>query len=290
MIAGLVRQRFAGLVQRVRGRLAHIRVRAVQRVESEFRRFQSYSSDAGAPSLVVSLTTFPARASSVWMVIESLLDQTHRPGRIVLVLSTEEFPRRRLPRRLPSLLRRGVEVLWVEENTRSYKKYAPVRARYPKATIIVVDDDALYQSHLVEALITASAVYPGAVIGCRGRHMVQQDEVWAPYVTWPLVGATTTANVVLTGVGGTLFPPNLASDPTLTDTMTAMALAPMADDLWFWAANRSGGVMQVCLGLLTFQPLARCNSGPHLWTSNQDANDSQLRSLVHHFGDDLRTH
>ena len=42
--------------------------------------------------VIVSLTTFPARISTVWITIETIFRQEVMPDRIVLWLAKEQFP------------------------------------------------------------------------------------------------------------------------------------------------------------------------------------------------------
>ena len=46
--------------------------------------------------VIASLTTYPPRISKSWLAIETLLRQSVRPERLVLVLNTEEFPTKKL--------------------------------------------------------------------------------------------------------------------------------------------------------------------------------------------------
>ena len=61
--------------------------------------------------VVVSMTSYPARIESAWIAIESILRQSVTPERFVLVLSKEEFPNKKLPRRISKLRGRGLESL-----------------------------------------------------------------------------------------------------------------------------------------------------------------------------------
>ena len=41
--------------------------------------------------IIVTLTSFPARVNRLWLVIESLLRQSHKPDMIILWLSKDQF-------------------------------------------------------------------------------------------------------------------------------------------------------------------------------------------------------
>lgn len=120
---------------------------------------------SGDPSLVVSLTSFPARIGGLHLVIRSLMVQTVRPGKIVIYLSADEFPRRydSLPAQLRGLRDSGVEVRFVPGNIRSHKKYHYAFRDFPESVVMTADDDIIYPHFTIERLAAAAARHPGAV-------------------------------------------------------------------------------------------------------------------------------
>ena len=130
--------------------------------------------------VIASLTTYPPRVSKSWLAIETLLRQSVRPERLVLVLNTEEFPSKKLPRRIARQARRGLEILWAHRNGRSHDKLIPVRTAFPQATIVTFDDDKFFPRDLLEKLTEASDRSPGKVIGARGwevRRTKEDDDI-----------------------------------------------------------------------------------------------------------------
>src|SRR5690606_22827294 len=75
----------------------------------------------GSIEVVVSLTSFPARINTVWLVIESLLRQKVKPDKLILWLSKDQFSSIDvLPKRLKSQILRGLEIRFVEGDLRSH--------------------------------------------------------------------------------------------------------------------------------------------------------------------------
>ena len=75
--------------------------------------------------IVISLTSWSKRIDNVHKTIQSLL-QWCGYCHIVLVLSTDEFPRqeKELPQELIKLIEGDfIELLWVKRNCKAYKKY-----------------------------------------------------------------------------------------------------------------------------------------------------------------------
>lgn len=237
-------------------------------------------------NLIVSLTSFPARINTVWITIETLFRQEYKPWKIVLVLSLEEFPDKKLPKELSQQIERGLEILWTEKNTRSYKKLLPVRETYPEAIIVTVDDDIIYEPWRLTNLVESSKRYPKAVIGHRGRVVKLNKSRFESYMTWPLADQNTSGKVLLTGVGGILYPPYLLDEEILLDIKMALALCPTADDVWFWTTSLKSGVPSICLGDHHMFPIEYDNSGPALMTCNcaGGQNDVQLKNVIDYFG------
>ena len=67
-------------------------------------------------SIILSLTTMPSRIKSCWISIVSLLNQRNKNYKLILVLSIEEFPMKRIPWTLNFLKNKGLEILWIQKN------------------------------------------------------------------------------------------------------------------------------------------------------------------------------
>ncbi len=187
--------------------------------------------------VVVSLTSFGQRIFDVPLAIESIMQGTVKPNRIVLWLSEEEFKGKPLPRLLELQIKRGLQVEFCED-IRSYKKLIPSLKMFPEACIITIDDDAIYGSDLVERLIFAHRDNPKAICACR-IHKVRlgKDNRPLSYLNWDYCvecyGITSNLLFPTTG-GGTLFPPGCFSQEVFNQA-AFMSFCPYADDIWFYA-------------------------------------------------------
>ena len=235
---------------------------------------------------MVSLTTFPARITTVWATIATLLRQDVPPDAVLLVVADEEFPDRKLPRSLRRLQRRGLIVHWVTDNLKSFNKLLPARRAHPDATIVTVDDDVLYEPDLLRTLSEASDERPGWIVGNRGWDPIR-DAIsggYRPYREWMQAGRagpdSDPDEVFLTGVGGILYPPGCVDDELLLDAKLAMSLAPTADDVWFWAVEQASGSRRFCTGCPYGRPNGLEGLGPSLFVHNKSANDAQIAATV----------
>ena len=107
--------------------------------------------------IIVSLTSWKKRIQNVPMVIQSILTGTKPPDKIVLNLSTEEFSLK--DKELPTYLlmlkeTNKIEINWVKENTKAFKKIIPTMKLYPESIIISIDDDIIYPEFFVEKMVS----------------------------------------------------------------------------------------------------------------------------------------
>ncbi len=230
--------------------------------------------------VVISITSFPARIDWIWATIDTLFRQDARLQAILLVLSEEEFPQRRLPKSLRRRIRRGLTVEWVQTNQKSYDKLLPARVRYPSARILTVDDDKLYPIDMASKLIRASDEAPGAVIGHFGRQIVATPDGYD--VLSKADPATPSERVFLIGLGGILYPPT-ALHPDVQDYRLAMELCPSHDDAWFWAMSVRARAPRVCLGSPKPAPLLAQRRTPALASVNAQAGSEQINAVIDRF-------
>lgn len=189
--------------------------------------------------LIVSLTSFPARINAVSYTIESILEQTCRPNKVVLWLAIPQFPHkeRDLPKRLKRLKKYGLEIRWTKNDIRSYKKLIPSLLAYPNSVIVTADDDVYYPPLWLDALYSAYLGNPNKIYCHRGNRVIFHNGFPDPYNSWGLhfiKGPKSGLNVLQTGVGGVLYPPHsLYKDVVCEEKF--MNIAHDADDLWFWS-------------------------------------------------------
>lgn len=189
-------------------------------------------------SIIISLTSFPARIKTIHKTIETIINQTYKPDKIILWLGEEQFPNKDndLPQELLNLKDKGLEICYCED-IRSYTKLIPTLKKYPNDIIVTIDDDILYMNDWLEKLVKAYQENPN-YIHCHRAHLIlfnKQGKI-LPYKKWKFAVSRvkTSYNNFLTGVGGVLYPPN-SLHPDIFNEQKFKELAPFADDIWFWA-------------------------------------------------------
>lgn len=187
--------------------------------------------------IIVSLTSFGKRIYDVHLAIESIMQGTLKPNRIVLWLSEQEFGGKTLPKTLELQQKRGLDIRFCED-IRSYTKLIPALKTFPGACIITIDDDLMYEYDIVERLVDSHRNNPKDICACR-IHKITFDEIGKleSYLNWKWgVDEYGDASSLYfpTGVGGVLYPPHCMPDEVFKKDVF-MEICPYADDVWFYA-------------------------------------------------------
>lgn len=247
---------------------------------------KKYKHIKNADGVIVSLTSFPARIDTLWIVIETLLRQTYKPEKVILWLADSQFKSlEELPIRLRKLMSRGLEIR-VCDDIRSHKKYYYTMRTYPDHTVITVDDDTFYPENLVENLIQASQKYPNTVC-CNLAHKMTFDNSGniLPYIKWDsgAQGCNAPSDILVpVGCEGVLYPPG-ALNKNLFDKEQILQLCPLADDLWLKAMATLNGnkAVKVSPNSIPFANLLSAKKNSlNAVNVNENKNDEQLKNII----------
>lgn len=162
-------------------------------------------------SVIVSLTSYGQRLTKIHETINSLLNQTVKPYKIVLTLFTEDIVF--LPEEIKQLESDGViEIIFTDIDLKSHKKYFYVMKKYRGFPIITVDDDCIYTEDFVESLLNSYINHPNCV-SARRVHLMKYNEKNFAYGYESFeknikTVLTPSFDLLATGCGGILYPPN----------------------------------------------------------------------------------
>lgn len=237
--------------------------------------------------IIVSLTTYPARISSVWVAIASLLQQTQKPCRVILWLAKEQFPKHEVPVRLEKLKRRGLEIRFCED-LKPHKKYYYVMKEYPDYHIVTADDDILYPENHIEQLWKGHEMYPDTVI-CHWSHQITFDSqgTFLPYNEWTDNAQSIPAYATLAvGCNGILYPPGTLPREAF-EQQKIKKYALYTDDLWLKCMEILNGYKTINCNetvLIYFNKISTMKTG--LWKNNtgqEGKNDISWSALVQNY-------
>lgn len=212
----------------------------------EKMKVQPLDQRKGERKVIVSMTSYKKRLSSLHICVKSIFLQSVRPDKIILYLHEDD--KKYITRELYNLERYGLEIRIVDDDLKPHKKYFFSMLEFPNDIIITIDDDAMYSPKLIENLLKTHYKYPNDIVAARGR-MIQFDTLgreFRPYDEWRL---NTTENVpsmnlLATGVGGVLYPPKILDYSTLLNKKELKKYIE-TDDLWLKAVEIMSGVPTV---------------------------------------------
>lgn len=197
----------------------------------------------GESELIVSLTTYGKRFYSVATTIESIMQGTIKPNRIVLWLDLS-FEKKSIPVALQKQVERGLEICFCKD-IKSYQKLIPSLKKYPEATIITIDDDAIYDYDLVERLLYFHSIFPNMIIANR-VHQIKLDHNKKPvsYNKWRWRKTLDDESPLnfMTGVGGVLYPLHCLDDEVFNESVF-FDICQYNDDIWFYAMALKKGTI-----------------------------------------------
>ncbi|WP_300770740.1 hypothetical protein [uncultured Bacteroides sp.] len=198
---------------------------------------------------VVSLTTFPARINTVWMVIDSLLHQELLPSKIYLFLAESEFPNGEtdIPKRLKEYKKHGLDICFRSNNVMAHNKYFYALQEIKGKKVITVDDDFYYNSNTLSNLISLSNKYPDCICA-NSVHVItlNDDGSFKSYKNWIQRASKqlpSHKNLAL-GYNGVLYPQLIYSEK-MFDIEMITKTSLKADDLWLKAMEIIQGIKVV---------------------------------------------
>lgn len=235
--------------------------------------------------IIVSLTTYGKRLYEVYLAIESIMQGTIKPNRIILWIS-DEYVNYDLPQTLLLQKKRGLEIEYCKD-IRSYTKLIPALKKYPRSSIITIDDDLIYPIDLVENLLSAHKKYEESV--CANRvHLLPHD--WGTnYI--PLnqcdmyTGEMCQSHMFLAeGYAGVLYPP-INYDDEMFNESVFLDVCKFADDVWFKAMELKSNIPVVYANVnrtieeFLVNPKVQKRALKNINNGEQQMNDVQIKAV-----------
>lgn len=187
----------------------------------------------GETEIIVSLTTHGRRLYEVYLGIESIMQGSVKPNRIVLWLS-KDLQVSTLPQTLLNQIDRGLLIKYTED-IGPYTKLVPALKEYPDSVIVTIDDDILYPYDTLEMLVSAYRKQPTCIIANRVMDIALDNQDHPTSLpTWKELEDKDRVSKLnfFEGVGAVLYPPHCFTADVL-DQSVFTEICPTADDVWF---------------------------------------------------------
>ena len=196
--------------------------------------------------IIVSLTSFPAAIPYAAQAVQSILNGSVLPDKVILYLTFALFEGNSLPQELLKLANNNprFEIRDYPRDIRSYRKLIPALKDFPDAIIVTIDDDVKYHKNMLRDLLALHKQNPHALLAHRAKYIKpgKPYRKWRKYRWYHFLCKRIHADFrnIQTGVGGVLYPPH-SLKPEMLDVELFTQIAPTTDDIWFWAAGVANG-------------------------------------------------
>ena len=181
----------------------------LRKIDKKLSKSKIRLSNRKIDDCIVSLTSYGERILELKYTLYSLISQTVRPEKIIVNFSYED--KKMLNTDLYFFEQFGVEFYFCED-IRSFKKLIPTMQRFPKKTIVTVDDDMYYEKDWLEKLWNKHLEIPNVILAHCIYQIMFSDSVVLPYDKWLHCVVTKKIGYMnfFVGAGGVLYPPNSA--------------------------------------------------------------------------------
>lgn len=155
---------------------------------------------------IVSITSIPSRCKSLRLCIETLLLQTLRPKRILLILGPD-WDGYNVPDF--SMLSPLIDVRRVDEDLGSHKNYFYALKEYQGTKIMTVDDDFLFDKNFCRDMMDVAEQFPQSIVVLYGQLCQFKSGKAAPRSDWSwYLGGdeSSPSHSVMPGTGYCLYP------------------------------------------------------------------------------------
>ena len=235
--------------------------------------------------IIISLTSYKKRYSTLALCIKSLLSQSVKPDFIHLYISEKDAE---IPSDILRLTSKGLIIKIVPEDLGPHGKYYHVMQSHGKNIVITVDDDILYDKNLIRDLVLSYNKYPNAISARRVHLMCKSKNAILPYNQWSWECTTCQSPslaLFATGVGGVLYPPEILP-PQAFDKEEFKKLILKQDDIWLKYIELKENIPVVyvphahphLMAIKEAQTSGLCNTNV-----SQSQNDFYIKTLSEHF-------
>lgn len=244
----------------------------------------------GESEVIVSLTTHGKRIYDVHAAIESIMQGSVKPNRIVLWVS-EDYRKIVLPLTLQKQMERGLEIRYCKD-VRSFTKLVPALKEFPEASIITVDDDILYPHDMLEYLINAHKECPDCICANWIREYPRNlGEKFISLLKWPQPTDVEdiSERFFFEGFAGVLYPPH-SLDKEVFNESVFLDICKYADDVWFNAMALKAGTKvkyawkHYSIASFIYNEGVQCTALQNVNNKGECLNDIQIRSVYDKYG------
>jgi len=186
--------------------------------------------------LIISLTSYGQRFHDAYLAIESIMEGSVLPDRIILWVP-EDLRKEVCPQTLQNQMRRGLEIRYCRD-LHSYTKLIYALKEFSDACIVTIDDDIIYPFDILENLVNVHNEMPDVI--CANTIRIVPHNFEKASGTFTQLGffqnykQAFEGSCLFEGYSGVLYPPGSLSDEVFNEDVF-LNECKTADDVWFSA-------------------------------------------------------
>ena len=234
---------------------------------------------------VISLTSHPARFSTLDQSLKQLLSQRLIPKKVYLNIAEADIDK--LPKSVRDLESEGVLKINSCSDLGPGKKLIPTLKLEENLPIIVVDDDLVFETDLTLKLMLQHHLSPNNIVASRVHKIIfEANNNVSSYGKWIKnysLSNGPASDLFATSGAGTLYKKEFFHKDVM-DEATYKDLCFHTDDLWWYVQSKRVGVKTKRLPGFSVLNFIDGTQEDGLWRSgNQNRNDPNLKALLNKY-------
>jgi len=234
---------------------------------------------------VISLTSHPARFSTLDQSLKQLLGQRLIPKKVYLNIAEADIDK--LPKSVRDLESEGVLKINSCSDLGPGKKLIPTLKLEESLPIIVVDDDLVFETDLTIKLMVQHHLSPNNIVASRVHKIIfEANNDVSSYGKWIKnysLSNGPASDLFATSGAGTLYKKEFFHKDVM-DEATYKELCFHTDDLWWYVQSKRIGVKTKRLPGFSVLNFIDGTQEDGLWRSgNKDRNDPNLKALLNKY-------
>jgi hypothetical protein len=234
---------------------------------------------------VISLTSHPARFSTLDQSLKQLLSQRLIPKKVYLNIAEADIDK--LPKSVRDLESEGVLKINSCSDLGPGKKLIPTLKLEENLPIIVVDDDLVFETDLTLKLMLQHHLSPNNIVASRVHKIIfEANNNVSSYGKWIKnysLSNGPASDLFATSGAGTLYKKEFFHKDVM-DEATYKELCFHTDDLWWYVQSKRIGVKTKRLPGFSALNFIDGTQEDGLWRSgNKDRNDPNLKALLNKY-------
>lgn len=224
----------------------------------------------------ISLTVLPSRLNKLKATIDSIINQSILPEKILVWLPLNCRRDNKEIVKIPKFLECSLIETEYVQDIGSATKLLPALKKFwgdNDVQLITIDDDVIYPKNFIKGLLEATTKFPNTCLGYRGRNFITKNKKYNETRLFTSNKINESKEVdIITGTWGALYKPTFFTDEVFTLDVNTPAF--FTDDIWFMGHLAKNKVKRVILPLNEKISPREVSDIKSLWSINKGGHNN----------------